>query len=38
MGDEAAPARCGGAHGRENVGMSNDNSGENPVHRKPKGS
>ncbi len=38
MAVEAGPARTGGGHGRENVGMSNDNSGENPVHRKPKGS
>jgi len=28
--------RQGGAHGRENVGISNINSGENPEHRKPK--
>jgi hypothetical protein len=26
----------GGAGGRENVGTSNRNSGENPGHRKPK--
>ena len=28
--------RNGGAHGRENVGMSSKNGGENPPHRKPK--
>ncbi len=33
---EAAPARDGGVYGRENVGMSSINSGENPEHRKTK--
>jgi len=28
--------RNGGAHRRENVGMSNINAGKNPAHRKPK--
>ena len=28
--------RSGGACGSENVGMSNDKAGENPVRRKPK--
>lgn len=38
MCDEAGSARTGGAYGRENVGMSNHNLGENPGPRKPKGS
>ena len=32
------PGRGGGAAGSETVGMSNDKTGENPVHRKPEGS
>ena len=28
--------RRGGAYGKENVGMSNDKTGEKPVHRKTK--
>ena len=36
MAVEAGPARTGGGHGRENVGMSNDNSGEKPERRKTK--
>ena len=28
--------RCGGASGKENVGMSNDKTGEKPVRRKTK--
>ena len=28
--------RYSGAIGREDVGISNDNAGENPAHRKPK--
>ncbi len=30
--------RDSGEVSSENVGMSNDKTGENPVHRKPKGS
>ena len=30
--------RTGGQAGRENAGMSNEKKGENPFHRKPKGS
>ena len=30
--------RSAGAHASENAGMSNDNAGENPARRKPKGS
>ena len=30
--------RCGGASGKENVGMSNDKIGEKPIRRKTKGS
>jgi hypothetical protein len=30
--------RFGGALGRENVGISSKKMGENPIHRKPKGS
>ena len=30
--------RYGGASGKENVGMSNDKTGEKPVRRKTKGS
>ena len=33
---EAGPVRAGGAHGRENVGTSNRNTGESPVRRKSK--
>lgn len=36
MGAEAVPARGGGAHGSENVGMSSKKAGENPAHRKFK--
>ena len=35
---EVELVRFGGAHGRENVGMSSKKAGENPAHRKPKGS
>ncbi len=30
------PARAVGAHGKENVGISNDNAGEKPALRKTK--
>ena len=30
--------RGSGAYGRENVGISNDNAGEKPAHRKTKDS
>ena len=30
--------RTGGQAGRENAGMSSEKKGENPFHRKPKGS
>ena len=30
--------RTAGAFGKENVGISNDKTGEKPVRRKPKGS
>ena len=33
---EVASVRSGGGIGRENVGMSSKNGGENPPHRKPK--
>ncbi|OGD82882.1 hypothetical protein A2165_00350 [Candidatus Curtissbacteria bacterium RBG_13_40_7] len=33
---EAHAVRRGGGYRRENVGMSNKKTGENPVHRKPK--
>ena len=33
---EAHVVRRGGGYRRENVGMSNKKTGENPVHRKPK--
>lgn len=33
---EAVSVRSGGGYGRENVGISSKNSGENPEHRKPK--
>ena len=36
--NEAGSVRTRGAHGRENVGISNHNPGENPGPRKPKGS
>ncbi len=36
ISDEVAPARGGGVYGRENVGMSSKNLGENPKHRKTK--
>ena len=36
MGAEVEPARVGGAHGSENVGMSSMKQGEKPCHRKPK--
>ena len=32
------PVRAGGAYGSENVGISSRKEGENPSHRKPKGS
>ena len=35
---EAEGATRGGAAGKANVGMSNDNAGENPARRKTKGS
>ena len=28
--------RFAGAYGKEDVGISNDNAGEKPAHRKPK--
>ena len=37
-GRRSRTVRYGGAHGSENVGMSNDKTGEKPVRRKPKGS
>ena len=30
--------RLSGAYGKEDVGISNDNAGENPAHRNPQGS
>jgi hypothetical protein len=33
-GDEGVPARRAGAPGKANVGISNDNAGEKPAHRK----
>ena len=36
QGAEAAAARRGGALRSENAGMSSDNPGANPGHRKPK--
>ena len=33
---EAHAVRRGGVYRRENVGISNKKTGENPVHRKPK--
>ena len=36
MRSEVVPARDGGAHGSENVGISSNKTGEKPVHRKPK--
>ena len=33
---EAVSVRNGGVYRSENVGMSSNNSGENPGHRKPK--
>ena len=33
---EAVGASHGGAYRKANVGMSNDNTGEKPVHRKTK--
>ena len=38
MGVEGVAASHAGAYRRETVGMSNDKKGENPFHRKPKGS
>ena len=35
-GQRSRIARSGGALGSENAGMSSDNPGENPGHRKPK--
>ena len=35
-GAEAYAARQRGATGKENVGISNDKTGEKPVHRKTK--
>ena len=37
-GGEVGPVRAGGALGSENVGTSSITAGENPAHRKPKGS
>ena len=37
-GLEGRAARSAGAGGKANVGMSNDNAGEKPAHRKAKGS
>ena len=36
QGAEARDVSPGGALGSENAGMSSDNPGENPGHRKPK--
>ena len=36
QGVEVADVSRGGALGSENAGMSSDNPGENPGHRKPK--
>ena len=36
MCSEAASVRSRGAHGRENVGLSNHKAGERPARRKPK--
>ena len=36
MGAEAEDVSHSGALGSENAGMSSDNPGENPGHRKPK--
>ena len=36
QGVEASTVRSGGALRSENAGMSSDNPGENPGHRKPK--
>ena len=33
---EAAIVRCSGGHRKANVGISNDKTGEKPVHRKTK--
>jgi hypothetical protein len=35
-GREGVPARYAGAFGKANVGISNDNAGEKPAHRKTK--
>ena len=35
-GGEGVPARHAGALGKANVGISNDNAGEKPAHRKTK--
>ena len=35
-GVEAETASFGGATGKANVGISNDNAGEKPAHRKTK--
>ncbi len=37
LGGSTSASRCGRS-GRENVGLSNANIGENPMPRKPKGS
>ena len=36
MGIEGAGVSRAGAHRNENVGISNDNAGEKPAHRKTK--
>ena len=36
LGRRSCVVKHGGALGSENVGMSSDNSGEKPEHRKPK--
>ena len=35
---ESEPVRVSGGYRSKNVGMSSKKTGENPVHRKPKGS
>ena len=36
--NEVGPVRAGGLVGSKNVGMSSKKAGENPAHRKSKGS
>ena len=37
-GGQSGTGRSRGRHGSENAGMSSETDGENPSHRKPKGS